>query len=227
MKFLIQQIKHSLLPSGRHPRVIPFGLIRGCEMNLDFSCQSQVWFGLQERELYKYFRRLAKDIHTGVDVGANEGIYTLFFLQKTNAKSVIAFEPTENGLTALNANIELNSRRNEQRLDIIPKFVGTTATDNWTKLDDYLQMIELPVLIKVDIEGGEVDLLRGSQKLIQGGARWIIEVHSKELDMECRSILREAGYKTISVGKAWWRRLIPELRPRVYNQWLIAWSENC
>jgi hypothetical protein len=216
-------LKSWLLPAGRSPRRIPLGLLAGLTMELDLAHHSQRWLGLQERELFGWIRRLAAGIRTAVDVGANDGMYTLYFLSSTPAKRVLSFEPSTESLAELSANLALNRLAHDGRLEVVTKKVGCAVDGEWTTLDSLSASIEHPCLIKVDIDGGEVDMLRGAQALLRApDTRWIIEVHSKALEQECLRILREAGYRTQVVPNAWWRHIVPELRPGELNHWLVA-----
>jgi len=216
-------LKKSLFPTGLAPRVIRSGLIAGLTMDLDFAHHTQRWLGLQERELYAWFRRLSGGIHTAIDVGASEGMYTLYFLAKTPATKVFAFEPSDDGLRQLKSNLALNGLADTPRLEVIPKCVGDSVAAQQVTLDSLAQRIEQPCLVKVDIDGGEVSLLDGAQSLLRSPeTRWIIEVHSKALQENCLEILQAANYRTLVVRNAWWRNFIPELRPGELNHWIIA-----
>lgn len=216
-------LKRWILPEGRSPRRIRTGILRGLAMELDFQHQTQRWLGLQERELSGWFRKLSRHIHTAIDVGANDGMYTLYFLARTPARKVLAFEPSPEDRERLRRNLRLNGLSADERLQVVPKFVGASTTQEMIALDCLAEAITSPCLIKVDIDGGEIDLLRGAQGLLsRTGMRWIIEVHSERLREDCREILRTSGYRTVSVANAWWRVFLPELRPGERNDWLIA-----
>lgn len=202
-------------------------MLAGLTMQLDFTHQTQRWLGLQERELYGWIRRLAADINTAVDVGANDGMYTLYFLAATSARHVLSFEPSAECLVDLNENLALNGFTHDNRLKIVSKKVGSKVEEGWITLDSCLVSIEPPCLVKVDIDGGECEMFRGAQALLaQPGVRWIVEVHSKALEQECLRILRDAGYRTIVVPNAWWRHFVPELRPLELNHWLVAFRSE-
>jgi len=81
--------------------MIRSGLLSGLTVEMDFAHHTQRWLGLQERELYPWFRRLTEGVRTAIDVGANDGIYTLYFLAKTPAEKVLAFEPSPDSLDQL------------------------------------------------------------------------------------------------------------------------------
>jgi Methyltransferase FkbM domain len=216
-------LKKSLFPSGPAPRRIRTGLLAGLMMELDFAHHTQRWLGLQERELYRWFCQLSEGIHTAFDVGANDGVYTLYFLAKTPAEKVFAFEPAAETVVQLKNNLALNGLGGSPRLEILHQCVGASADGQTAKLDSFAERIRPPCLIKVDIDGGEVSLLEGARTLLSSpGVRWIIEVHSKALQEKCVEILRRADYAVVVVPNAWWRHFLPELRPGELNQWIVA-----
>ena len=224
---LKSRLKRRLLPEGAAPRTIRAGLLSGLRMDLDFQHRTQLWLGLQERELLRWIRSLSKDIRTAIDVGANDGMYTLYFLAKTRAVNAIAFEPSAEDLQRLRRNLALNQLGDDPRLQIVPQFVGAIAGPNVTTLEAFSDSLLSPCLIKVDIDGGEVDLLRGARNILsRSDLRWIIEVHSKELEEQCIDILRNANYGVQVVPNAWWRAVLPELRLVGHNRWLVATSKR-
>ena len=75
----------------------------------------------------------------------------------------------------------------------------------------------------MDIDGGEVEALRGASRVMQTvGFRTIIETHSPELESDCLGLLREAGLTARVVPRPWWRKIITEGRPIPHNQWIVA-----
>jgi Methyltransferase FkbM domain len=220
---LKHQLKKLFLPSGHSVRTIRTGILAGVAMDLDLAHHTQRWLGLQERELNGWFRRLSGGIRTGIDVGANDGLYTLYFLAKTPAQRVFAFEPASDCIEQMKRNLALNGYENDPRVDLITQPVGAVNGGQDVTLDSYLDRIQFPCLVKVDIDGGEIRLLEGAQRLLASkGVRWIIEVHSPALQEQCLDILRRANYQTVVVRNAWWRHFLPELRPGDLNQWIVA-----
>jgi len=216
-------LKGLVFPQGKTSRIIRGGMLAGLRMEVDFAHHTQLWLGLQERELAGWFRRFSRGICTALDVGANEGIYTLYFLARTPARKVLAFEPLPENLLHLKNNLALNQLDSDQRLEIVPKFVGSSRGDECIALDAFSDAIICPSLIKVDIDGGEMELLQGARKILSmSGVRWIVEVHSKHLEEQCLEILQKAKYRTVVVPNAWWRYFLPELRHVELNHWLVA-----
>ena len=223
---LKSKLKSWLLPSGRAPRRIRLGLLGGLTMQLDLAHQGQRWLGLQERELFGWVRRLNQNIKTAIDVGANDGVYTLYFVARSPAQKIYSFEPAAESIRDLQENLGLNGLSGDPRLELLPLKVGCTTGDGWATLDSLAPQIAFPCLVKVDIDGGEADLLRGATALLAlPGVRWIIEVHSKALEQDCLRILKDAGYHVVIVPNAWWRHLLPELRPVGLNHWLVAYRD--
>lgn len=172
-------------------------------------------------------RRLGSNINTALDVGANDGLYTLYFLARTSARKVYSFEPSPDCLRELKENLAVNNLGGDERLEIVPRKVGASTEDGWTTLDSLASTIVPPCLIKVDIDGGESDLLRGASACLHlTGMRWIIEVHSKELEQDCLLVLKDAGYHVSVIYNAWWRRVVPEFRPVGLNHWLVAYRDE-
>jgi hypothetical protein len=222
-----QRIKQTLLPHGLMPRTIRAGLLKGLRMELDFAHHTQRWLGLDERELSRWFRELRAGVVTALDVGAHVGKYTLYFLAKTSARRVFAFEPDRQALAALQRNLALNGFASDSRLAVVDKYVGSYQSPTFVSLDSYVERVACPCLVKVDIDGGEVELLRGAQQFLSlPDVRWIIETHAGHYETECARILEARGYRTSIVANAWWRCVLPELRPGPPNRWLIALRES-
>jgi hypothetical protein len=192
-------------------------------MEIDLQSQAQLYLGLFEREIYQWLKQFSNDINTGIDIGAGQGEYTLYLLVRTTAKKIFAFEPSLEDRTKLQANVEINCQGQNERLEVSAKFLGSRQTDTSTRLDDLVPLISFPCLIKMDVDGGEIDILMGATRLLQmPDTRWIIETHSQQLETDCIELLTRFGYVVKVVPNAWWRTIIPELRPSIHNRWLVA-----
>lgn len=223
---LVSNIKQLLLPRGEALRTIRLGCFRGLKMNLDLASQTQVYLGLFERELYRPLEKLAKGVRTAIDIGAAHGEYTLYFLVKTQATTVYAFEPSLELRARLLSNVHLNTPVSGVRLKLSGKYVGCSTEANTCNLDSLVPMTKSPCLVKIDIDGGEVDVLKGAEKFLQlPQIRWIVETHSPKLESDCISMFERAGYHAQIIGNAWWRYIVPEQRPIEQNRWLIAIKE--
>jgi hypothetical protein len=213
-------LKNALVPPGEIPRTIRLGINRGSRMYLDLRHDSQRWLGLYEREIYPFFRRHSEGLSTAIDVGAADGFYTLFFLVHTSADHVVAFEPSLRNRKRLMRNLDLNALGNTPRLRLEESPAGT---HRGSVPVDLVWDGHTPCMVKIDVDGPEVDVLAGSERLLEAaGIVWIVETHGLSLERSCRDIFIRHGYRTAVVKNAPWRALIPEVRPIGHNRWLYA-----
>jgi FkbM family methyltransferase len=167
-------------------------------------------FGSAETEEERFLRGLNFQGLTVYDIGAFEGILSLFFSR--TAQQVIAYEPTPTTRARLLANLKLNGVTNVQVRDVglgsatadtnlvfdplMPgaasggQFVAQQIREHSQKpvevpihvvrLDDDIRDRQLPPpdFMKIDVEGMELEVLRGtSQTLQQHGPALYIELH--------------------------------------------------
>jgi len=195
-------------------------------MNLDLRDRTQVWLGLYEREVFSYLRAFSNKAKTGIDIGVDDGEYTLFFCAQPNIKHVFAFDPSPRFPAGVVANLALNGFNGNRGATLVNKYVSDQDNATHCTLDSFGDL-EGPCVIKIDVDGGEGAVLKGASKLLdRKDTFWIIETHSAELERECEQILRSKGFNTTIVKNAWWRVILPELRTIAHNRWLVACQEG-
>ena len=215
---VLSSLKKALLPSGRRWRTIKLGPAKGIRMNLDLSSQAQRYFGLDEQELFAPLRKLMPECCSMVDVGANDGYYTLIFL-RSQAERVIACEGGP--MTRLIENAAANGFQPGDRFEIVNNLIG--PGDTQTPLQKVIQNLPDPILIKLDVEGGEWDVLESSLPFDRlRDLRFIVETHSLELEEKCRRWFADHGFDSTIIPNASWRWLLPETRLVAHNRWLVA-----
>lgn len=225
---IVSAIKNLIVPKGRQPRRILTGAFSGLRMNLDLATQTQLYAGTFEREVQGWLRCFSADADTAIDVGMAEGEYSLFFLRQPGIQRVLGFEPLDACRDALAANLLLNGLAHDARLRVSSSLVGELPGPNMETLDGLLPQVGRRVVVKVDVDGAEMQVLRGAAGLIARPAvRWIIETHTSGLERECVARLEAAGYAVRIVPNAWWRIILPEMRvathrPENHNRWLVA-----
>jgi FkbM family methyltransferase len=150
------------------------------------------------------------------DIGANVGFYTLLFSQY--AKEVYAFEPLPRNLRYLVRLIEINKITNAK---IIPCAISESSrigrfseADNpalgalsddgnalvlVTTCDQFVAETNIvPDLLKIDVEGSELDVLKGASGLLESyHPSILLSVHSDQLRTDCVKFVKEIGYETI------------------------------
>lgn len=168
------------------------------------------------------------------DIGANVGSYTCFAASEVGKNRTVAFEPEANNLRSLKSNLELNDLDAKVAKAALSDSSGTTelalagdqpgegkhaiATDEsretivvpmWTG-DDYIQSheVEPPTVIKIDVEGAEMDVLRGLSETLQNHCRLIyIEVHPEKIQQfgstvpEVTAFLECAGFEVSKLAE--------------------------
>lgn len=144
-----------------------------------------------EIKLLNYIKKL-KIEGIYIDIGANIGNHSLFFANHCNSKKVISFEPEEECYNLLKYNIKENSKKevliynlgvwDVEREFFLKKFpnyknmglskiVGNESGDTYKiqtiKLDEFIGIVDKIGLIKIDVEGGELKILKGSVEIIK------------------------------------------------------------
>ena len=159
--------------------------------DLGFSCHVML-DGYWESWLTIFFMRLIKPGMTAVDVGANFGYYTILFAAAVGATGkVIAIEPVPSTVASLNDTIALNGFAARTRLVagaagavassqahiLVPPREpknsaviagpqdGSIAVPSFT-LDELLHDLDRVDLVKIDVEGAEVNVIEGMRETI-------------------------------------------------------------
>lgn len=220
---LLSAVKQALLPAGRTPRTIQTGPLGGLEMEMDLRGQTQLYLGLWEREVQPWIKVLSSGIQTAIDIGTAEGEYLIYFLKRTPVTRAFSFEPDSSCWPKLDRNLRLNGLAHDPRVIASSKCVGSRDDDRMTRLDSLVAGIVGPCLVKMDVDGGETDVLAGATKCLDLPAmRWLVETHSPELETECQRVFENRGYDVTIIDKAWWRVILPEHRPGPQNRWMVA-----
>jgi FkbM family methyltransferase len=147
-----------------------------------------------------------------IDVGANMGDSALWWWKNFGSK-VIAFEPLPYVYRILEENVKINGADVETHNIAIGdgnQIKGDTDGNMFSingnkiietkRLDDF--NFENVNLLKIDVEGFECEVLKGSLKTINKfKPRIIIETHSKKLRSICHSILSSQGYELRVEGR--------------------------
>lgn len=99
-----------------------------------------------------------------LDLGGAEGYFPIKFLDRV--KKVYIFECDKEWINALNRTYE----NYKDKVIIVEKFVDSYSDNTHVSLDDFAQQNMLfneKLFIKVDVEGSELDVIKGAQKLLQ------------------------------------------------------------
>ena len=166
------------------------------------------------------------------DVGSNIGYFTCFSGKYCSRGRVYAFELGRENVSILRRNLELNSLANvvvehcavsdlSGSVFVQDSAVGNAVLkimNDKVKHEDYVAVRAItldeycdsnkvvPEFIKIDVEGAEMKVLTGMNKLIKGSVKLLIEIHEKELPQfnsskeEVLSFLRENQFSIQIIG---------------------------
>jgi FkbM family methyltransferase len=186
------------------------------------------WLGSYELDKQKMFIEHIKKGDVVYDIGAHAGFYTLISSVLVGAAGrVFAFEPLPTNIGYLKRHLALNNVTNvvlhekavsnyEGKADFFAHestFIGHLARANAavsTKaiqvdviaLDAFVKAENLPAphIIKVDIEGAELDFLKGATTLLQNNTpKLFLATHGRVIHAECLAFLRGLNYQISSL----------------------------
>lgn len=201
------------LPLRLVPEEATVRILRGPMRGMKWIAGASVhgcWLGHYEPEFQKLFYDLIP--HNGVvwDVGANVGFYSLLASRK--ARKVLAIEPLPENLAYLRRHVALNGLEDrieihalaasnyegEGKLRLIPGNRSEARLQPWGTLSvrtsrlDHLAS-DLPDVIKIDVEGSEVEVLEGMQQIVpRNHVTVLIALHGNR--EECHRLFGEMGY---------------------------------
>jgi len=175
---------------SKHPiplRILA-GPFKGTRLILNPACSKRKVFGIYEHVLNPWLKQILPDIEVLWDVGANDGYFTYgcanAIAQHHRAGHVISFEPELAAQPGLQQPATWPQYADIQ-FEFIPLFVGSTLAPSTITLEaayrERPSLHEKTALIKVDVEGSEVDVLKSAASLLQAPNHWVVEVHGDPL----------------------------------------------
>ncbi len=180
------------------------------------------------REIYAFKDFVADEsIKVIFDVGANAGFFTLWSIAHNPVAQATCFEPHPISATRLRKQIAANSAdaritvveaaagssSGRGTLNISPDssmgFVSDSTHkvfENETKVEIEITTLDrfalstgfFPDLLKIDVEGFEVEVLKGAGRCLASAKYVILEYHSEQLRTECLKLLRNAQFQVES-----------------------------
>ncbi len=202
--------------ANRVPRTATMRILQGPARNLRWIAgagQPNFWLGTYEREKVQEFSKWLNPSSVVYDVGANAGYYSLVAARLS--AQVYAFEPFPENAFFLREHIRRNKLTNchakECAVGNVDGFVsftpgrtnceGKVSSDGpfrfrCVKLGTFCHEHPAPDVLKIDVEGAELDVLKGGARMISAKSPAIfLATHSDELDHECRAFLAAFGYR--------------------------------
>jgi FkbM family methyltransferase len=150
----------------------------------------------------RFWKELDLDGKVVYDIGAFHGLLTIHFARR--AKTVVAWEPNSRNRQRLTENVRVNSFRNviirpyglssqnmQAKMSFDPRAAGTASIDAKIaggsmeeiveiRMLDQEQGLEKPDLIKVDVEGFELNVLDGGLRTLAEHPALFLEMHGAD-----------------------------------------------
>jgi FkbM family methyltransferase len=216
--------KKGAIVFGRIPRFhkIPFGPNKGLKIFISFDISPRMYFGIDEPWIATLAHQHLKPGDVVYDIGAHVGYTTILFRRSIGSSGFVhAFELLPSvATTFFQRTMEVNGFTNvvvhpiglsntQQTIALSP---GDTMMGNLlggasngkdaelcktTRLDEFITQRGLPIpsLMKIDIDGAEVDCLMGaSNTLTRHHPILIVEFHSLDLLKKGYLLLSSYGY---------------------------------
>lgn len=181
------------------------------------SWNNNAWLGTAEGSKARLFQREIRPGAVVFDIGAHRGYYSLIAAKAAGPRGrIFAFEPDRQNLGFLRTHCALNALTSvtifdgavgeeDQKARFHRGESSTTGRLNsdgteiveCISLDSYAAAKGLaPSVIKIDVEGGELAVLRGAKRLLQANRiKLFLAVHSDQLKADCDQLLRGIGYQ--------------------------------
>jgi hypothetical protein len=231
--YLKRSLKSVFLPHGIVPRRILRGELAGFTMLIDLQEDTQVWRGVYEQALQKWVAQNVRSEAVCFDIGAAEGWSSLLMAKYASKGSVFAFEPSSRG-DGIEEVFRLNRDKTLASLRVVKAFVGKSDQTPelcgkqlipTTSLDHFcgVEKIDRCDVIKIDVDGPEVDVLDGASATIKKFfPKLCVEIHSKQALVEVSDRLDFWGYEYFVVDPP-----SHEHRPIEFNPMVFAVRECC
>ena len=131
-------------------------------------------YGCYEPLMVEKILKNVREADIVYDIGAHIGYYSSIFNNVTKSKEVVSLEPDF-------YSSNLIKRNTNERGIVVNKFIGRELGYNTTTLNDLSSVLNLePSVIKMDIEGFEVEAFEGGWEVIRNLRPQIfLEIHPK------------------------------------------------
>ncbi|MEG3637860.1 FkbM family methyltransferase [Magnetococcus sp. PR-3] len=225
LAWLQRRLFNLLLANKSFDYQINAGPAKGLWMAIAMPDDKLIWTGTWEKVVGETMARLVPQQGVCLDIGSHRG-FMAGIMALNGAKAVYCFEPMPENIKHLQRFKQLNAklplhlkpyavggRQGEASFSIMnDNSMGKLADSSFQsgrdhqqeitvqvrRLDDLVRVgeIEPPHLMKVDVEGAEMEVLEGAVETIEQHLPiMIVEVHTMDLAVACDAWLKARGYQ--------------------------------
>lgn len=203
-----------------------YQLLFGVTGSSGFGYFSEVIAG-HEYELFRPALAAGQGTGVLLDCGANAGFFSLWARRQNGRMKIYAFEPHPTTFTDLQTNIRINDEQGDifpenqavgdvngmlefqvwpdtnmaivSALTETPRQAGAGLISvPVTTIDGFCANRGLrPTLLKVDVEGYEMEVLRGASHTLEDVSALVVEAHSPALIDSCTALLEKKGFVVV------------------------------
>ena len=213
-----------LLPDRSMMLTVWAGPFRGARVMANPRASLRKVLGLYEHELNGWLERALPRVSRLIDVGANDGYFAFGFAaamgRLNRPAEIICFEPQPQHQAELRGGIAALAG-SRVAASLIPSLAGSREAANMTTLDALPVADRDRTLIKIDVEGAELDVIAGARSWLRPSNLFVIEVH-KRADVEpLLRLFADHGLALVQVDQ----RPLPILGREerdADNRWLVS-----
>src|SRR5262249_36121053 len=180
-------LRRYLLPDRIQATRILRGPFRGAVVMMNPRNSLRKIFGLYEHELNSWLTHVLPRVTRVLDVGANDGYFTFgcvaAFRRLGKVGEVIAFEPQQQHMNSLRESMDKQPIGATQ-VSLMQLSVGSELGPGNTTLDAVRCRLGDPenrthTLVKIDVEGAELEVLKGAMSWLNPSNYFVIEAHQE------------------------------------------------
>ena len=205
------------------------GPFRGARIVMNPRDSLRKIFGLYEHELNNWLEQALRRVSRVIDVGANDGYFTFgsaaAFRRLGKTGEIIACEPQDRHVAILRESVASQAQTGI-RFEIVHALVGRELKPGIITLDSLRSAVDDPndkvsTLLKIDVEGAEVDVIAAGLSWLQPFNLFVIEVHQERFLDPLRDLFAEQGLRLMQVDQRPLLLLGRETREEK-NWWLVS-----
>ena len=205
------------------------GPFRGARIVMNPRDSLRKIFGLYEHELNNWLEQALRRVSRVIDVGANDGYFTFgaaaAFRRLGKTGEIIACEPQDRHIAILRESVA-SQEQTGIRFEIVHALVGRELKPGIITLDSLQAAVDDPndkvsTLVKIDVEGAEVDVIAAGLSWLQPFNLFVIEVHQERFLDPLRDLFAEQGLRLMQVDQRPLLLLGRETREEK-NWWLVS-----
>jgi hypothetical protein len=201
------------------------GPFRGARIVLSPRDNLRKSFGLYEHELNAWLEQVLRRVTRVLDVGANDGYFTFgcgaAFQRLGKAGEIIAVENQDQHIVKLRESITIQGLSGA-KYQLVQARAGRENKPGLVTLDSLNEPDQRRnTLVKIDVEGAEMDVIAGALSWIHPSNYFVIEVHEERFLGELKAIFAARNHRLAQVNQRPLRLLGRETREQK-NWWLVS-----